>query len=348
MAEFKYFNMNNKLSNYANIFIIFALSIVFLVVAKSLLIPFVLAILVWYVIISLSKLYSLINKMPQALAMTLAILTCICLMILVYQLINNSISDVVKAAPSYESKVLALLRSFEDSTGISLIDFWRDFDFVGIIRSFGQIIATFASNLGLIIIYVIFLLLEYKGFNKKLEHFLDSKSDFNSAQKTFKHIGASVNTYLKIKFLMSLLTAVLSFIVLRIFAVDFAIFWAFLFFLLNFIPTVGSMVALAMPIILAMIQFQSVYTVLILFVCLFAVQVLASNIIEPRLMGNSLNLSPLVILLSLAIWGSIWGVIGMILCVPLIVIINIVLANFEQTKPIAILLSANGMIDTKK
>ncbi|MEM7037311.1 MAG: AI-2E family transporter, partial [Bacteroidota bacterium] len=124
---------------------------------------------------------------------------------------------------------------------------------------------------------------------------------------------------------------------------DFAIFWAFLIFLLNFIPTFGSLAATIFPVVFSILQFDTWTPVIILLVGILATQMIIGNFLEPKLLGNRLNISSLVVLISLSVWGTIWGVIGMILAVPLTVAIMIILSEFESTLPIAIWLSADGM-----
>ena len=117
------------------------------------------------------------------------------------------------------------------------------------------------------------------------------------------------------------------------------------FFLLNYIPTIGSLVGTVFPAIFSLIQFGEFTPFLIVLFSVGAVQLVVGNLIEPKLFGKSLNLSPLVTILSLALWGQIWGVTGMILSVPITVILVIVFSQFEKTRPIAIMLSENGEIE---
>jgi predicted PurR-regulated permease PerM len=117
-----------------------------------------------------------------------------------------------------------------------------------------------------------------------------------------------------------------------------------LIFLLNFIPSIGSIIATIFPTILALVDGNSLWPFIIVGGGITALQFAIGNIIEPRLMGNTLNLSPLIILLSLALWGSIWGVAGAVLCVPITVICTIVCSYFPTTRPIAVLLSKNGQL----
>ena len=115
-------------------------------------------------------------------------------------------------------------------------------------------------------------------------------------------------------------------------------------FILNYIPYIGSLIAVAFPVIMSVLQFYSASLTLVLLIGLMLCQIVVGNLIEPRLTGKTLNLSPVVILLALSIWGSIWGVSGMILSVPIMVMIMIILSEFRSTKPLAILMSQSGKI----
>jgi predicted PurR-regulated permease PerM len=143
---------------------------------------------------------------------------------------------------------------------------------------------------------------------------------------------------------VSFITGLASYLILWIIGIDFAFFWAFLIFLLNYIPTVGSLIGTVFPALIALLQFDSMRPAVLVLVLVGIVQVLVGNLLEPKLMGNSLNVSPLVVLLSLTLWGSLWGVVGMILSVPITVMMVIVFAQFESTKSVAILLSEKGNV----
>ncbi|WP_293679491.1 AI-2E family transporter [Thiolapillus sp.] len=144
--------------------------------------------------------------------------------------------------------------------------------------------------------------------------------------------------------MVSALTGIVSYIILLWVSVDYVPFWALLIFMLNYIPTIGSMVAVLLPTTLALVQFDTFGPFVTLLVSLGTVQVLIGNVLEPRLMGSSLNLSPLVVILALSLWGQMWGVTGMFLSVPITVISMIVLANFPQTRAIAVAMSENGRL----
>ena len=146
-----------------------------------------------------------------------------------------------------------------------------------------------------------------------------------------------------VKFFTSFLTAIITYIIMESVNLDFSLFWAILIFLLNFIPTIGSIVASIFPILLSLLQYNNTFVPFtIISVGIITTQLIIGNIIDPKLTGNSLNLSPLVLILSLVVWGHIWGIMGMFLSVPIMIIITITLFEFPQTKKIAILLSRDG------
>jgi len=155
-------------------------------------------------------------------------------------------------------------------------------------------------------------------------------------------INSSINSYLTIKTAMSLLTGFVSYIILVIIGVDFPILWAFLIFLFNFIPYIGSMIATLLPSLFAIFQFGSIWTAVL--VLIQTVQFAVGSLIEPRFMGKTLNLSPLVVILALSFWGSIWGVLGMLLSVPITSVIIIILGQIPETRSLAVFMSETGEI----
>ena len=163
----------------------------------------------------------------------------------------------------------------------------------------------------------------------------ESKSDFEQLKQsreekiegTFKNITQQIQGYIAAKFLISLLTGTLVGVILWLFGVDFAIVWAVLTFLLNFIPNIGSVIAVILPALMTLVQFESFGYTLLVSLIIVAVQNIIGNIIEPKIMGNRLGLNPLVILLSLLVWGYIWGIVGMFLSVPLTAIVKITISS---------------------
>jgi predicted PurR-regulated permease PerM len=146
-------------------------------------------------------------------------------------------------------------------------------------------------------------------------------------RKTFKDITEQVQRYIVTKFLISLSVGILVGFILWLFKIEFFIIWAFFALLLNFIPNVGSVFAVIMPSLMALVQYESFGYAALVAAVIIVVQNIIGNIIEPKIFGDRLGLNPLVILLSLLIWGYIWGIVGMFLAVPLTAIAKIILSN---------------------
>ena len=144
--------------------------------------------------------------------------------------------------------------------------------------------------------------------------------------------------------MVSILTGVLSYFALVLLGIDAPIFWAFLIFILNYIPTVGSLIATTFPSIFAMLQFGEIMPGVWVLIIVGAIQLVVGNYIDPKLTGDSLNVSPLIVILGLAFWGAIWGIIGMFLSVPITVMLIIIFSEIPSTRPIAILLTKDGNI----
>lgn len=156
------------------------------------------------------------------------------------------------------------------------------------------------------------------------------------------NLGHDVQSYLWLMTLISLLTAGLSYVVMVSVGLDQPAFWALLIFILNFIPTIGSIVATALPSLYSLLQFGDLWPFLVLLVAIGTIQFLIGNILQPRLAANTLNLSQFVVILSLFIWGAIWGVVGMFLAVPITSIAMIVCSNVPALRSVAIILSGSG------
>jgi predicted PurR-regulated permease PerM len=141
------------------------------------------------------------------------------------------------------------------------------------------------------------------------------------------------------KTIISLGTALVGMGILVLFGVDFVIICGLFIFLLNFIPNIGSVIASLFPLLLCFLEFGLSWKLPLLAACMVGLQMLFGNVLEPMLMGKGLNLSPLVVLLSLIFWGWVWGIIGMVLAVPLTATLKIIFEEIDTLRPIAILMS---------
>ncbi len=332
--------------------ILVALIFYILVVGQSVLLPLVIAIVFWYLITVLSEVFGKIkigdhplNKLTRYI---FSFLTFFAIIWGFVKLIAINIEGVVRVAPIYQANlekrwnnILALLHIEEEPTLAQLTEI---VDLGQFITGLAASLTNIAANLGIILIYVIFLLLEQGNFSDKVAALANNPEKEKRVRLLIRKINEDVQKYISIKMLTSSLTGVLSYVFMKVVGVDFAEFWALLIFLLNFIPTIGSIIATIFPALITLVQFETYTPFFLVLGGVSGIQICVGNILEPRLMGSSLNLSPLIILLNLSLWGLIWGIPGMFLCVPLLVISTIVFSHVPQTRSIAILLSKNGQI----
>ena len=191
------------------------------------------------------------------------------------------------------------------------------------------------------LIYAVFLFVEQVHFHRKLTIIFGEGDRLRSV---LGQIDRDIRVYIRIKTTLAVTTSALSYMVMAWVGVDFAAFWAVMVFFFYYIPTVGSILAIVAPALLTLVQFDHLGPFLIVLFVIGTIQIVVANVIEPAVMGRSLNLSPLVVIFSLVVWGTIWGVVGMFLCVPITVMLLIVLAHFKATHPVAVLLSADGEV----
>ncbi len=323
-------------------------------IGKDLLLPLVIAIALWYLINILASAFARIRVggfgIPKALCLAASLLTFVSLIMVLINFLSTSAGGVLDVAPEYQRNLTARLQNlpfidmtaFEGQNFTQLLTDWIN------IPAYATSIAASLTNIlasgGLILIYIGFLFLEQGHFSRKISALVANPEKEEDVNRIISRIRDDIQKYISIKVFTSSLTGTLSYLFLTIVEVDFAGVWGLLIFLLNFIPTVGSIIATIFPAMIALAQSEGYTLFTAVLIGIGAFQVIIGNIIEPRLMGSSFNLSPIVILLNLALWGYIWGIPGMFLCVPFLIIITIILSHFPQTRPIAVMLSSDGRL----
>ena len=332
--------------------VVIAISFVLLREGKDLFIPLVIALIGVYLIKILERWIGYVKVagrcLPPSAALALAFLSVIALSFLLFSIIADNAMRVAELAPRYQSRLLAIQTNLFLAIGFeqppAIREFLGGFDIPGTVTLVATNLATLLKNAVLILIFGVFLLLESQVIPAKIAMLFPGEERRVRVQGILKRVDRDIQTYFSVKTAVSLLTAVLSYAVMKFVELEFAAFWALLVFILNFIPTIGSIFATALPGLLALVQFEEWRPVVILVVGITIIQQFLGNIIEPNLMGITLNLSPLVVVMSLIVWGMLWGVVGMFLCVPITVILVIILANFPATNWVAILLSKDGTL----
>ena len=330
------------------IFLVFALFYI-LYIWQSLIVPFIISILFAFAILWLSKFYEK-YRIPSFLAMTLSVITYILVFYFIWNIIYWNINELIVLAPSYQEKIVSLAKNLFDSLWINrnqVTEFMSNIRLQDIFNSIFATLTSLSSNIWAILFYTIFILLEAKYFWRKIELMVSNPDKRKDVLEVLHKIENDVKWYFFIKIVVSLMTAILSYIIMISFWLNFALFWALLVFILNFIPNIGSIIAVMFPSLLSFVQPEfTIYTSIFMVVLLTTIQMIVWSVIEPKMMGNKLNLSPLVIIIALSFWWYLWWIIGMLLSVPLVVIMNIILSKFEQTRPISIFLSEQWEVAT--
>lgn len=316
-----------------------------LYIGSSIIIPFVVAVLLSFIVISITKFYHS-KGLHNILAFLFALISIGIVFYIIARIINSNVEEIINAAPEYQRKLMDIFDTYAQKYSIdsSLLrdELIAKIDIPTLLSSAAGVVTSIVKNAGIIFFFMVFILLESKSFRWKLA--LITGGEKSTFFNVFEQIQHDIKSYFKIKTITSLSVALLSAMIMYFFDLDFLMFWAFIIFLLNYIPNIGSIIAVCFPVLFSLVQFESMYATTIFLILMTIAQVFIGNLVEPRLMGNKLNLSPLVILVSLIFWGTLWGPIGMLLSVPIMVMVNIVLAHIEATRPIAILLSEKWMV----
>jgi len=262
--------------------------------------------------------------------------------------VANNASHIAAAAPRYQVRFQHLQAELLAKAGIQespeFQQLVRGIDLRSVFTTVAKGVAGLVENITLVFIYGLFIMLELRFVPVKFKSLFPDPGRRQRAATIFRRIDKEIHTYLGVKTAVSFATALLSYLLMRLVGLDFAEFWALLIFVLHFIPTVGVIVGTLLPTILATVQFQNLGPVLGIGIGLTAIAQLMGSIVEPNLMGETLNLSPLAVIMALIFWGTLWGITGAFLCVPLTVILVIVMSNFDSTRWVAVLLSKTGVL----
>ncbi len=290
--------------------------------------------------------------MPIWLQSTVAFVIINVVVILLMELLFISMSDLTESLDLYEENFEKVLLDISNSLGMDLVtrvhSYTDNFDLSDYATGTFDVAVLLLGDAFLIPIYVLFLLIEESVFHHKLAKVITSGKRQERMSKLFHKMDKNIGRYLLLKTYVSLLTGLLSYFVLLAFGLDGAVFWALLIFVLNYIPTIGSLIATLFPALFAILQFGDIYTCLYILAIVGLIQVAVGNVVEPKIMGSSLNMSGLVVVLSLTIWGAIWGIMGMILSVPITVMMIIVFEEIPHLRYIAIFLSERGDLNIEE
>lgn len=218
----------------------------------------------------------------------------------------------------------------------------RQLDPAQYLGNVARALQSFASTAAFVLVYLGFILASRRGFERKIVGLFPQRGERQDAMAAFMRMRDAVEQYLWVQTLTGLMVAGLSWVAMAAVGLNDSMFWAFLIFLAVYIPVIGGTFAGVAPPLFALMQFDSYWPAIILLIALQTIGIVIGNVVYPRMQGRSLNIDPIVILLSLAFWGAIWGVAGMFLSTPLTVMAMVILAQFAGTRWVAVLLSADG------
>ena len=323
-------------------YLISAIALVFILkTLKSIFIPLVLSIFFAYLFAPIVEFLAKF-KIPRI--VTLFILLGIISLMGIFgaQIITKNIKAFIKLWPTYESTIITSVTGFfKQYLNIetkSFFDILRSGRVTELLSSlvnkslniFGKILST--------LIILIFIYLSYHNYPKLIKKaFPEEKS--KNIFKIVNNINEQIINYIFIKTVISAGTGLLTGIACAVLGIQFAVLWGFLAFLLNYIPYIGSIVAVILPIALSFIQFPHSFIPFLAAIILIVIQLFMGSFLDPEMMGNKFNLSPVVIVISLFFWGYVWGVVGAFLAVPMTALLKIVFQNIDSLRFLSILMS---------
>jgi AI-2 transport protein TqsA len=309
--------------------------------STELLVPFLLAIFI-AVLCTPLMVWLRAKKVPSTLSVLLVV-TLLSLLVATFStVIGSSLSSFYQDLPSYEQKlqlqseaaVVWLQGMGLEVSNTVLVDYVDPGAAMKMVASVFSGLGGVLTNTFLIMFSVIFILLEASGLPDKVRRALGEKT---LALDHFQNFSDSVQRYLLIKTLVSIGTGLCAGVALTLLGVDYAILWALIAFMLNYIPNIGSIIAAVPPMLIAMIQLGPMTSLVIAFIYMI-INTVFGSIIEPRYLGRSLGLSTFVVFVSLVFWGWVFGPVGMLLSIPLTMMVKIGLESSQKNRWLAVLL----------
>ncbi|GAB4301331.1 MAG: AI-2E family transporter [Myxococcota bacterium] len=312
-------------------------------IAKVILIPTAISVFVAFLLIPLINWLSR-RKVPIVLSSLISLGVVVLGIFLLSLLFTVSLKSLNKELPFYVQRMRELVASLivylrEFGVEVNAAEILTELDtaqVAGVVGKGMMSLVGIVSNLALITFITLFLLIESGRFKEKAARAFGENSPLSSSTKT---IAEQIQKYIIWKTIISFGTGFFVWLFLAIVGVDFALLWGLLAFALNFIPSIGSIIASIPPVLIALLQFDNpLLYALVVLIGLGAIQLFIGSFLDPRILGKELNLSPLVVFLNMLFWGFMWGPIGMILATPLIVCLKVIFAQNEDLKPIVAML----------
>ncbi len=311
--------------------------------AQSLIIPFLLA---FFLAIICSPVVALLcrHKVPNIVAVLLVVILLVGILVGVGAMVGGSVNDFIAAIPGYQDRLNDLIASFSrwleqfdiDLPSEEVTDYVNPGALMNAFAVGLRRLAATLSNAFMIVLTMAFILLEASSFPVKMKVAFGDRRDLTDNLSGVTH---QVQRYLAMKTLISLATGICVTIWTAVLGLDFVVVWGLIAFLLNYIPSIGSIVAAIPAVLFALVQ-HGIGTAVVVAIGYMAINIMLGNIIEPHLVGRTLGLSTLVVFLSMVFWGWVLGPVGMLLSVPLTMMGKIFLEASDDLKWVAIMLDS--------
>jgi predicted PurR-regulated permease PerM len=345
--------MAEQRQDYMRIVVALAATIWLLIAVRSVVQPLIVSIMIWFILSATAGFYTRIflgpGRPPTRLAKAASALTFVVAFVLFSAITVENAEQVKANLPIYEANLDQMIATLGARIGLeetfAIGDLMARIDISQIALGVVGSAASSLSSLIIVAFYVLFIFFEAKRFPTKLAAISRDAEQRAQIAELVARIHKEVETYLGVKCVLGLIQGTITFAVLELVGVDSAGFWAVVIFVFSFVPTIGTLVGIIFPSLIALLQFEEITPFLIVITALIPAQILCSNLLEPRMMGSSLNLSPLAVFIAIFAGGALWGIVGALICVPALSIAVIAFSQTQTLWPVAVLLSNDGRID---
>ncbi len=333
--------------------IIFSIVVIILYLGRSLIIPLIFGIILWLLMRKIRSLFYKIGLgdkwFPKWLKTIFSSAILFSMVWGIGFIFEENIQVLIKYYDVYNTNFTAILQDFDSLSSYKIEDIINSFNSNEFINKYISSVITslqaIISNVIIVLIYMLFIIMEESSFKNKVKAMFPDQEAYDERILVIRRIEKAITNYLGIKSLIALISSSIAYSIFTLAGLNAPFLWALLVFVFSFIPFFGVLISSFLPALFAIIQFGGYSESLIILLSVGSIQFIAGNIIEPKIMGNTMNVSPIVVILSLGFWGFIWGLPGMFLSVPITVIMVIIFSKFRSTRGIAIILSEKGEID---
>lgn len=285
-------------------------------------------------------------RLPDSVSLLVAIVLSLLIfgvtLVVVADRAGGFISQLVGYGPKIDDLIARLAAMVGFQTPPPLTQMVDDLNPAKYVGQVAQGLQGIVSDAVFVLIYLGFIIASRRGFKRKIVALFPHNQERTDALEIFNRIRFGVERYLWVQTITGLMIGGGSWLAMTAVGLDNALFWAFLIFLASYIPIIGGFIGIVFPALFGLVQFDTLWQGFVLLGVLYGIQFVVGNIVTPRMQGDSLNIDPVVVLLALALWGALWGLPGMFLSTPLAVMAMIILAEFDGSRWIAILMSENG------